>query len=258
MKGIEGNLKNEKDLAMLRISGRILSETLAIISREARVGQSLLAIDDKARSLIEKMGAKPAFLGYRAAGSRSPYPASTCLSLNDQVVHGLPSDIFLKEGDLLKIDLGVNYQGYFTDSAVSVGLGKISKTAGKLIDVTRQALANGIEFCQTGMTLGDIGCAIEETARRNGFSIVKNLTGHAVGFALHEDPPVYNYGRRGEGLVLKPGMVFAIEPMISAGKGDIRQQPDESFSTKDGSLSAHFEQTIAITPEGQEILTPFL
>lgn len=257
-KGIGANLKNQRDLAMLRISGRILSETLAALKKEAFIGQSLQAIDDKARRLIEKAGGKPAFLGYRPPGSPKAYPASTCLSLNDQVVHGLPGDIFLKEGDILKIDCGVNYEGYITDSAITVSLGNISKEAQKLMSVTREALVAGIAECVVGKTLGDIGSAIEELVKENGFSVVANLTGHSVGFALHEDPAVYNYGRRGEGMELIPGLVLAIEPMVSAGKGAIRQQPDGSFSTKDGSLAAHFEQTVAIVENGPEILTPFL
>ena len=252
------SLKNQDDLAKLRVSGRILAETLAAVAREARIGNSLKSLDALAKDLIEKAGAKPAFLGYRAAGDKNPYPASTCLSLNDQVVHGLPNDILLKEGDVLKIDIGVDYGGYITDSALTVGVGEISPLAKKLIGATRAILDICLAECLPDRHVGDIGAAIEEAVKAENFSVVENLTGHATGFALHEDPAVYNYGRRGEGMELAPGMVLAIEPMVAAGRGAIRQQPDGSFSTKDGSLAAHFEQTVAITENGQEILTPFL
>lgn len=251
-------LKNAKDLAMLRRSGRLLAEVLKILAAEARAGITLQSLDYHARTLIEQGGGKPAFLGYKPEGSKKPYPAAICTSVNDQIVHGVPSDYVLKEGDILKIDCGVNYKGYFTDSALTVGIGKISSSARKLINVTKEALTKAIEVCLPGNHIGDIGWKIENYVKKNNFSIIKGLTGHGVGFAIHEDPTVYNYGKKGEGLKLQSGLVLAIEPMTSVGSGETRQLPDESFAAKDGSLTAHFEHTVYIGEDGPEVLTNFL
>jgi methionyl aminopeptidase len=248
-------LKSPNDLVFLRKSGEILAATLKNLEERARAGVKLSSLDKLARELLQKAGAKPAFLGYKPEGSATPYPAAICASLNDTIVHGLPTNYELKDGDVLKLDLGVIYNGYFTDGAITIGIGEISPLAKKLIETTAAALYRAIGVCQPGNRLGDIGWIIQKTINENGFSVAKGLTGHGVGFELHEDPVIYNYGNRGTGMILEEGMVLAVEPMASAGAGDIRQMADGSFKTSDGSLSAHFEHTVAITADGPEILT---
>jgi len=248
-------LKTERDIETIAKSGRILAEVLEKISQEAKEGVILDYLDKLTRDLLQEAGAKPAFLGYRPTSSEQPFPAALCLSLNEQVVHGLPSSYKLRSGDLLKIDLGVDYKGYISDSAITLGIGKISPTAKKLIEAVKKSLEAAINETRPGKHLGDLGFAIESTIKKAGFNVVKGLTGHGVGFELHEDPTILNYGNKGEGLALKPGMVLAIEPMACLGKGKIIQRPDDSFATADGSLSAHFEHTVAVTENNPQILT---
>jgi methionyl aminopeptidase len=250
-------LKNKKDIKMLRQSGEILVEVLQTLIFESKAGISLKSLDIQAQKLIKKYKAEPSFLGYKPEGAHQPYKAAICTSVNDQIVHGLPSDYLLKEGDILKIDIGVNYKNYFTDAAVTLGIGKISEKAIKLIETTKNALEKAIAVCLVGNHLGDIGWTIEQYVLANGFKVIKGLTGHGVGFSLHEEPAVYNYGRKGEGLELKSGLVLAIEPMVSISCSEIKQLADDSYATKDGSLSAHFEKTVAITENGPEVITPF-
>ncbi|MFA5084386.1 MAG: type I methionyl aminopeptidase [Candidatus Paceibacterota bacterium] len=248
-------LKTERDIEMIAESGRILAEVLEKISREAEIGVSLVYLENLAKRLIKTAGASPAFLGYRPTSSHRPYPAALCLSLNEQVVHGLPSLYKLRLGDLLKIDLGVDYKGYISDAAMTLGIGKITPAAQRLIEAVKKALDAAINEARPGKHLGDLGYAIETTVRKAGFNVIKGLTGHGVGFKLHEDPTILNYGDRGEGMALKPGMVLAIEPMACLGKDRIVQRPDDSFATADGSLAAHFEHTVAVTKNGPRILT---
>jgi len=248
-------LKNEKDLAMLRQSGLVLASVLEFLKDAAKPGVQLSRLDELARRLIEESGGKPAFLGYRPEGALKPYPASICASVNEVVVHGLPSGYVLKSGDVLKLDAGVNYKGYFTDAAITVPVGEVSPEARKLIQTTKEALERGIEACRPGNHLGDIGEAIESFVKKRGFKVIRNLTGHGVGFALHEEPDIYNFGEKGKGLVLEAGMVLAIEPMVAMKSERARQKGDDSFVTEKGDLSAHFEHTVAITEEGPEVLT---
>jgi len=248
-------LKNEKDLEGLRASGKILAFVLGRLKGEARVGLRLDFLDGLARELFKEAGAKPAFLGYKSEGAKTPYPAAICTSVNATIVHGLPGDYKLKEGDILKIDLGVEYNGYVTDAAVTVGIGQVSEAAKRLIKTTKEALAKAVDEFKEGNHLSDIGWVIETTVKKNGFNIIKSLTGHGVGFELHEDPVVYNYGNRGEGMKLQKGLVLAIEPMVSIDGADVKQMPDGSFITRDNSLTAHFEHTVALTQNGPEILT---
>lgn len=248
-------LKTNQDIEMIARSGRILAKVLTELSQKVKVGISLDFLDDLTRRLIKEAGGRPAFLGYRPESSRQPYPAAVCLSLNEQVVHGLPSSCKLCSGDLLKIDFGVNYQGYFSDAAVTLGIGEISPLAKKLIKATRKALAAAISEAQPGKHLGDLGFAIETTIQKAGFRVIEDLTGHGIGFELHEEPVIHNYGKKGEGIELKPGMVLAIEPMASLGKGKVIQLSDDSFVTADSSLTAHFEHTVAVTENGPRILT---
>jgi len=248
-------LKNEKDLQALRQSGLILASVLELLKDTARVGVKLSHLDELARRLIEEAGGKPAFLGYRPEGALKPYPASICTSVNETLVHGLPTNYILKSGDVLKLDAGVNYKGYFTDAAITVPMGEVSSEAKKLIQTTKEALEKGIEACVPGNRSGDIGHAIESVVKKHGFAVIQNLTGHGVGFALHEEPDIYNFGEKGKGIVLEPGMVLAIEPMVAVKSSRVLQKEDDSFVTEKGDLSAHFEHTVAITEKGPEILT---
>jgi methionyl aminopeptidase len=250
-------MKSEKDLDGLRASGRILATILQRLKEAAHEGVRLRDIDALAARLLQEAHARSAFLGYKPEGSRKSYPAHICTSVNEQIVHGLPTDYVLKSGDLLKIDLGVKYQDYFTDAAVTVGIGNISPVAKNLIAATEAALSKAIAMCQAGNHLGDIGFVIEKTTQEYGFRIIKGLTGHGTGFALHEDPTIYNFGKKGEGIELQPGMVLAIEPMVAAGSARIKQHSDDSFATVDKSLTAHFEHTIAIKSNDSETLTRF-
>ncbi len=248
-------LKSEKDLQVLRESGRILASVLEILKEAAKEGVKLSYLDELASRLVSDAGAKPAFFGYKPEKAKIPYPASICASVNEIIVHGLPTDYVLKKGDVLKIDLGVDYKGYITDSAVTVGIPPISGEAEKLISVTKNSLDSAIKVMKPGGHLGDIGATVEEIVEKAGFKVIRNLSGHGVGFELHEDPSVYNFGNRGEGMELQSGMVLAIEPMVAVSASRVVQQEDESFRTEDGSQSAHFEHTIAITDKGSEVLT---
>lgn len=249
------SIKTDKELEIMAEAGRRLARVMAELKKLPRIGITTNEIDQEAKRLIEEAGCKPAFLGYTPGGAGKPYSATICASLNEGVVHGLPTDVSLKDGDILKIDIGLIYQGLYSDMAITVGIGGISKADQKLISVTREALEKGIAAAKSGNTLGDIGYAIESHVKANGFSIVQDLTGHGIGRELHEDPYVFNYGKPGDGKKLWPGMVLALEPMVSAGGSKVRQLSDDSFITADKSNAAHFEHTIAITEKGPKILT---
>jgi len=248
-------LKKEKDIELLKISGKILADVLHILEKNAKEGTRLSDLDTLTREEIEKRGGSPSFLGYQPEGAKTPYPASICASINEQIVHGLPNARILKKGDVLKIDLGVTYKGMITDAAITKIIGSAGKDADRLLSTTKKALNAAIKECKPGNTLGDIGCAIMETAQKGDCTVIDGLTGHGVGFYLHEDPTVWNYGQRGQGMKLVPGLVIAIEPMLSLGSMHIRQEKDDSYVTKDKSLSAQFEKTIAITKDGHIVLT---
>lgn len=250
-------LKNKEDLEKLKVSGKILTSILKVLIKEAIVGQKLSYLDKRAFDLIKESGALPAFLNYQPAGAKKPYPATICTSLNEKIVHGIPDDSILKDGDILKIDLGVNYEGYFTDAAVTLKIGEVGEKVENLIKATKLALERAIELCWPDNYLGDLGYVIEKTAVENNLSVIHNLTGHGVGFQLHEEPTVYNFGQRKTGLKLKPGLVLAIEPMFSLGSGIIKRLKDDSYITKDRSLNAHFEKTVFISENGPIILTPW-
>lgn len=249
------NLKTEAEIEIMAEGGKILARVRDRLAIEAKEGITLRKLDELAEKLIREAGAVPAFLGYRPGGAEKPYPSSICASVNEVIVHGLPTNYKLKSGDVLKIDLGVLYKSFYTDTAITVGIGQISPEAKKLISTTKKALELAIENCQLGKTLGDIGFIINKYTRSQGFKVVKGLTGHGVGKRLHEEPTVFNEGREGTGPKLVPGMVLAIEPMLSAGDPEIVQLEDESYATRDGSLSAQFEHTVAITENGPYILT---
>lgn len=248
-------IKTPAEIEKIRKAGKILAQVARVVLKRAEEGTTLKSLDNLAKELIEKAGAKPAFLGYQPYGARKPYPCSICASINDIVVHGVPNNYRLKSGDVLKLDFGVVLDGWYADAAWTVGIGKITPEVEKLIKVTEQALFAGIKQIRAGHNLGDIGWAINSTVKSLGFKVVSGLTGHGIGRELHEDPSVFNEGKKGSGLKLKTGMVLAIEPMVSAGTNRVLQGKDDSFATADGSLSAHFEHTVAITEKGPEILT---
>lgn len=251
------NLKNASDIEILRKGGRILAEILAALRKEIRVGVSTKYLNDCVEKMIFKAGARPAFLGYWPKGVGRPYPASLCTSLNSVIVHGLPSEgVILKEGDILGLDLGLEFQGLFTDTALTLGVGAIGSEAQNLLSVTKRALDLALLEVNPGSHIGDIGWAIETFIKSFGFSVIRDLVGHGVGFKLHEEPPIPNWGRRGEGEVLRPGMVLAIEPMVSIGSGEIRACSDGwGYETQDKSLAAHFEHTVLVQENGHEVLT---
>ncbi len=234
-----------------------MAEVLKEVSELAKVGVSTDFLNAKAKEMILARGAEPAFEGYRPSFSNKPYPAAICASLNDVVVHGLSSKkIILKEGDILKLDIGVKYKNLFTDAALTIGIGKMTDEKDKLINTTKRALELAINEVKPGNHMDDIGFAIENCFEKEGLSVIKDLVGHGVGYAVHEEPSISNFGKKGEGVVLISGMVLAIEPMAALGGGEIRESENGfGFETIDGSLTAHFEHTIAVTDDGYAILT---
>jgi methionyl aminopeptidase len=248
-------IKKPEEISEIRAAGKILARVLEELTAQAKAGVTLLELDKLANQLIRTSGGSPVFLGYQPMGASRPFPATLCTSVNEVVVHGVPTQRRLQEGDILKIDLGVRSRGYIADAAITIGIGNIAPQAAMLMKVTQEALAAGIRACRAGSRLGDIGAAIQETVERGGFSVVEGLTGHGVGKELHEDPEVPNKGTRGTGLVLRSGMVLALEPMVSAGSPHILQESDESYRTRDKSLAAHFEHTVLVTRNDAEILT---
>ena len=235
----------------MKDAGRITGEALLIARDMVRPGISTYEIDQAIRRYIEKCGAKPAFLGYGG------FPASACISINDEVIHGIPAkDRILMEGDIVKIDTGAVYHGYVGDSARTVPVGKVSEEAKRLIEVTRNSFWAGIEALKVGNRLGDVGSAIDTLVVENGFSTVKRYVGHGIGTDMHESPDVPNFGTPGRGTRLCAGMTLAIEPMVNVGACEVKEMPDGwTVKTMDGSLSAHYENTVALTSDGVLILT---
>lgn len=248
-------IKTAEQIKNIKIAGKILASVAKELKKNIAEGVVLKDLDKLAKKLIEDAGAEPTFLGYQPHGADHPFPASICASLNEIVVHGIPDNYKLKSGDILKLDFGVSYQGLIADAAFTVGIGKVSSENQKLMETTKRALMLGIKECRPGKTLGDIGWAINNYVKKNGFKVVKGLCGHGVGVELHEEPSVFNEGEKNTGLQLKPGMVLALEPMVSAGDPYIVQTEQESYATRDGSVSAHFEHTVLITEREPEILT---
>ncbi|MBI3631068.1 MAG: type I methionyl aminopeptidase [Candidatus Sungbacteria bacterium] len=263
-------VKTPQEIKLLREGGRRLAAILHKIAASAHPGISTWELDQRAERLILESGGVPAFKGYRVREARSAYPSSICTSLNDEVVHAIPREgRFLKEGDIIGLDIGMRwpmtgvgdkrrerYGGLVTDMALTIGIGKISSDAERLIRATREALDIGIGAARPGRRVGDIGDAISAHLKKGHFGIVRDLAGHGVGYELHEEPLIPNYGRPGTGPELREGMVIAIEPMATLGGEEIVLDDDEwTFRTADGSLAAHFEHTIAITGDGAQILT---
>lgn len=250
-------LKTPKEIEMLAEGGKILASILREVSDRVEPGVPAKELDNLAFNLIKKVGGKPAFLGYKGRVGTCPYPASLCVSVNDEVVHGIPTDKkILKEGDIAGLDLGMEYKGFFTDMAVTVGVGKISGKAQNLIDITRKGLDIGIARIKEGVKIGDYGFVVNSFAEKNGFSTVRILVGHGVGYAAHEDPDIPNWGEKGKGTTLKEGMVLAFEPMFCEGSYEVKLDEDKwTWKTEDGLLSAHFEHTIAVEKGGCRVLT---
>ncbi len=250
-------IKTKEEIEILREGGKRLAFVLQKVKEQVRPGISTWELDKYAEKLIIEMGDYPAFLNYRPEGADRPYPASICISVNDEVVHGIPSKKrILKEGDIVSLDLGLRHKGLFTDHAVTVGVGEIGNGAKKLIEMTERSLYAGIDAAVGGGRIGDIGHAVESVARPFRYGVVEVLSGHGVGKAIHEDPYIPNFGKAGTGAKLVPGMVIAIEPMFNNGTKHVTMDDDGyTIRTADGKKSAHFEHTILITEGEPEILT---
>jgi len=249
-------IKTKEQIESLRRAGKLHDKILKLIAKQVRPNISTLELDKFAQKTVLKHGAKPSFLGYQTTSASYPYPASLCVSVNEEVVHGIPKeDEILKEGDIVSLDLGIEYEGVFTDAAVTVPVGTIDKKLKGLIRHTEKALEIGIKECVVGNKVGDIGNAIERF--NNGkYGIVRDFAGHGVGLAVHEEPHIPNWGEKGKGPELKEGMVIALEPMFNLGKDDVRVRKDQyTVITKDKKPSAHFEHTIVITKKGPEVVT---
>ncbi|MHB1483288.1 MAG: type I methionyl aminopeptidase [Saccharofermentanales bacterium] len=245
--------KSKSEIEMIRRSGQIIARVFEELEDIIKPGVSTLEINNLAQSLIWDAGATPSFLNY----GEPPFPGAICASINDEVVHGIPSrKRILREGDIISIDLGALLDGYHSDAARTYPVGRISPETQKLIDVTEECFWLGFKMVQIGNRLGDISSAIEDHASANGYGIVRELTGHGIGKQLHEDPDVPNYGKAGRGLRIEDGLVIAIEPMINMGTRNVRIKKDEwTIVTQDGKPSAHYENTVAATPDGPVILT---
>lgn len=243
-------IKNDLELDLMRKAGKIVAETLLLLEHEIKPGISTKELDTIAEQFITEQGAKPSFKGLYG------FPATLCISVNNEVVHGIPGGYILKDGDIVSIDCGACLDGFHGDAARTFPVGNVSQDASKLIKVTEQSFFEGIKFAQIGNRLTDISHAIQDHIEANGFSVVKDFVGHGIGRDLHEDPEVPNFGRPGRGPVLTKGMVLAIEPMVNVGTFKVRTlRNDWTVVTSDGSLSAHYENTVAILPDGPEVLT---
>lgn len=248
-------IKTKKEIDLIRESCQIVAETLQLVKRYAEAGKSTLELDKIAEDYIRSNDGFPAFKGYSQSGSFD-FPGSICSSIDDEVVHGIPSDRILKDGEILSIDIGVEKNGYFGDAALSVAIGELSEEKKKLMEVTEKSLYLGIEQAVEGKRIGDIGFAIQRYVEKEGFSVVRDLCGHGMGKYLHEEPQIPNYGKPGTGALIRNGMTLAIEPMINLGKHSVYIADDGwTVLTRDGKASCHFEHSVAIIDGKAEILT---
>ncbi|HYU34029.1 MAG TPA: type I methionyl aminopeptidase [Thermoanaerobaculia bacterium] len=242
-------LKTPGEIQLMDEANRIVHRVLEAMGQTIAPGVTSRELDRLAEKIIRDAGGVPAFLNYRG------YPATLCISVNDVIVHGIPKDVPLKDGDIVGIDCGVLYKGYYGDAARTYAVGRIAPEAQRLLEVTEEALRRAVAQVRPGGRLSDIGHAVQRYAESNGFSVVREFSGHGIGTALHEDPQIPNYGTPGKGPKLKPGMVLAIEPMVNAGSAGVRMDADGwTARTEDGSLSAHFEYSVAVTPQGARVL----
>jgi methionyl aminopeptidase len=243
-------LKTEREIEIIRDNGRILAQTLRLIEENLQPGIRTRELDRLAEDFIKRQGAYPAFKGYR------DFPASICVSVNEEVVHGIPGEKVIQDGQIVSVDAGVFKDGYYADAACTYAVGEVSELARKLMQVTRRALDESLTYVSEGRHLSDVSHAIQTLVERNGFSVVRDLVGHGIGKRMHEEPQIPNFGPPGQGVMLKKGMVLAIEPMVNAGSYEIDTREDRwTVVTRDGSLSAHFEHTVAVTENGAEVLT---
>ena len=243
-------VKSQDEIAIMREGGRIVAETIQLLVERLRPGLVEEELDQIVRKEFRKRGVEPTFLGYLG------YPATVCVSVNDEIVHGIPGAREIMDGDVVSIDLGCTYKGFVADSAITVGVGNVSAQAQRLIEVTREALWRGIGAARAGARIGDIGSAVQTYVESQGMSVVREYVGHGVGRQMHEDPQIPNYGTPGSGQVLRAGMVIAIEPMVNLGDWRTKKDADNwTVRTLDGTLSAHFEHTMAIRDGKAEVLT---
>lgn len=243
-------LKSERELAIMRRAGSMVAEVLLELGKRIKPNVKTIELDRFAEGLIRKLGGRPAFKGYKG------YPASACTSVNEVIVHGIPGEKALKEGDIISIDIGVELEGYFGDGAYTYSVGKIDEKSKSLIDVTRSSLEKAVEIADIGRRVSAISCAIQDFVEARGFNVIRAFVGHGIGNSLHEPPEVPNFGQHNTGAMLEEGMVLAIEPMVSAGGYDVEISEDGwTATTKDKSRVAHFEHTIAIRSSGAEVLT---
>jgi methionyl aminopeptidase len=243
-------LKSAREIALMREAGRVVEEVLLTVGNSINVGVTTAMLNKIAEKKIRSYGADPAFLGY------NNFPASICASINNEVVHGIPSLRRLQEGDIISIDVGVCLKGYYGDAAATFAVGSISQEAQKLIDVTKLSLQKAVEAMQVGNKLSDVSHAVQSCVEQYSFSVVRNYVGHGIGEEMHEEPQVPNFGTPGRGPLLQPGIVLAIEPMVNAGSWEVEVLDDQwTVVTGDGSLSAHFEHTVALSDNGPEVLT---
>jgi methionyl aminopeptidase len=244
--------KSPAEIDKMARAGDILVRTMDLLAGKVRPGVTTAELDSAAERFIRSQGATPAFKGYRG------FPGSICASPNDMVVHGIPGKFKLSRGDILSVDIGVIYDGWVADAARTFPVGEVSAVAARLLDVTRESLFLAVEQCRPGNRLGDLGNAVQQHVEGSGFSIVRSLVGHGIGRSMHEEPQIPNYGQPGKGTPLEEGMVFAVEPMTTAGRHLVRMGDDGwAIYSQDGSLAAHFEFTVAITADGPRILTPW-
>jgi len=248
--------KTENELASMRVSGRLAATILQRLAAAVAPGMTTRELDELARELIRAHGATSAFLGYRGASGATPFPGAICVSVNEEVIHGIPGLRRVEPGDLVSIDVGVKYQGFIGDTATTVMVGATSPDAERLTATTRRALEAGIAAVRAGGHLSDVSAAVEQTARAGGCRVVREFVGHGVGRELHEEPQVPNYGKPGHGPLLKPGMTFCIEPMVNLGGSEVDVLADKwTVVTRDRRPSAHFEHTVAVCADGAEVLT---
>lgn len=243
-------IKTDEEIKIMAEGGKILAKVLKEVEKMVRSGITTLELDRAAEALILASGAKPAFKGYEG------FPYTMCVSVNEVIVHGFPSNYVLRDGDIVGLDLGVLHKGYNTDMAITVPVGEISFEAKRLLMVTKKSLRLGIKKARAGITTGDLGHTIQKYIEDQGYGVVRDLCGHGIGKEVHEDPKIPNYGQRHKGVELKEGMVICIEPMVTIGDYSLKKAKDGyGFATRDGSLAAHFEHTLVITKDGAKVLT---
>ncbi len=251
-------IKTQEEIVIMSEGGKILAKIMKELQEMVKPGIITQELDKAAEDLVFKFGAEPAFKNYQDKDDKKaePFPSTLCTSVNQMVVHGFPSDYQLKEGDIVSLDLGIKWKGYFNDMAVTLPVGNVSSEAQRLIRATKKSLKRGVRNIRPGNTFGDVGNSIQRYVEDQGFNVVRDLCGHGIGKELHEEPQILNYGKRHKGLEIKEGMVFCLEPMVVMGDWKIKKSPEGfGFETADGALSAHFEHQIVVTERGCRILT---